>query len=386
VKRLAVGGIIATALAPFLVVALIAAALYAGSQPHGRNGTGRLVSVEGVDPEVLRIVSAVTDTTVATNPGCDADPLLILAHMTIEWPPGLKGEGRNNSRMAANGDFYPIIQAYAPVPGPDRDHGTVDGSTTAEYAVGPLQQINAFRESYPRDGNNDGTITQNNLHDATAIGVQHACTVQADTGQSLQTDNGRALEAGHYMLPSAPTSTFTAEYRSLVADAYNDLASRATWTRPPVSPGNALIVGDYAFPVDPSLITNGAQLTAPHHNYPAWDFPIPVGTTVFTVTAGRVVFAGWSDACGNGVTIDAPDGGRYTYCHGTTVTVEPGVTVTAGQAILLSGSTGHSTGPHLHLQIQIGGRFVCPQPLLLALIQGETLTPAAYSRTDCVRD
>jgi len=331
------------------------------------------------------MVSVVTEATVTANPGCDADPLIVLAHMAIEWPPGLKGEGRNGTRMAANGDFQPIIQAYAPVPGPDRDGGLYDGSATAEYAVGPLQQINAFRDSYPRDGNDDSEINQNNLADATAVGIQHACATQQQSGLSLRTPEGRAFEAGHYMLPAYPMSSATADYRQLVTDAYNDLASRATWQNPARGTGEVRYAGDHAFPVDPALITNEAQLTNPHHNYPAWDLPIPTGTTVYAAAGGRVVLAGWSDACGNGVTIDADDGGRYTYCHGVATIATTNDHVTAGTPILLSGSTGHSTGPHLHLQIQYAGRFICPQPLLVAWHANQTLNPADTQRFDCIR-
>ena len=114
----------------------------------------------------MAMVLAATNRVLDEHPGCDADPILVLAHMSIEWPPGLLGHGRGDSTMATNGDFLPIIQAYAPVPGPDTDAGTYDGSATSEYAVGPLQQINAFRVTYGFDGNDDRELNQNNLADA----------------------------------------------------------------------------------------------------------------------------------------------------------------------------------------------------------------------------
>lgn len=386
VKRVGLVAIAICAVAPFLVVAIVGLALTVGSAALFPEPGGRLLEVEGVDPAVVAMVSRTTDATLASIPGCDADPLLVLAHMSIEWPPGLQAEGRDGTRMAQNGDFYPIIQAYAPVPGADRDGGRFDGSPTAEYAAGPLQQINAFRDSYPRDGNGDELIDQNNLVDATAVEITHACASVREPGLSLQTGEGRSFEAGHYMLPSAPLSKATADYRRLVTAAYDDLAKRASWAPANLAVGGApRMAGRHAFPVDPSLVPDEARLRAPHHDYPALDLPIPADSTVFAAAGGRVVASNFTKDCGWGVTIDADDGGEYTYCHGIRTLVDAGATVAAGEPVLMSGSTGASTGPHLHLQIRYRGQFVCPQQLVMRWFRAEDADPIEAPTSGCVR-
>jgi len=374
-KRVAVIAVALCALVPFIVTVAVAAALAKAATPTLRS-SGAIASIDGVDPAVLRIVNDATATVLGQRPGCDADTILVLAHMSIEWPPGLQAQGRG-ARMADNGDFYPIVQAYAPVAGADTDGGHYDGSATAEYAVGPLQQINAFRVRYGFDGNNDGTVDQNNLADATAMAIRHACDARDTSGLSLHTPEGREFEAGHYMLPAAPTSRAAKDYGRTVAAAYGRLRSSARFAHP------ATGVGSHVLPVDPSIITDPAVLIAKHHDYPAWDFPTPTGTTAYAVTSGTVVAADSSGDCGNGVTFDGDDGARYTYCHGIEALVAVGQHLNGGDPILLTGSTGHSTGPHLHFQIQFAGHLVCPQPLLVAWNAGQDVDPSDTTAIGC---
>ncbi|MFF1506690.1 peptidoglycan DD-metalloendopeptidase family protein [Streptomyces sp. NPDC058326] len=82
------------------------------------------------------------------------------------------------------------------------------------------------------------------------------------------------------------------------------------------------------------------------------DFIASSGTTVRAVGAGTVVSAGWSGAYGNEVVIQHADGNYSQYAHLSSLSVSSGQTVTGGQQIGLSGSTGNSTGPHLHFEIR----------------------------------
>ena len=77
-----------------------------------------------------------------------------------------------------------------------------------------------------------------------------------------------------------------------------------------------------------------------------------VGTSVVAARAGRVSFSGWHDG-GYGflVTIQHEDGSRSLYAHNSRLLVREGEEVAQGQAISLMGSTGRSTGPHLHFEI-----------------------------------
>ncbi|MEU2116284.1 LysM peptidoglycan-binding domain-containing M23 family metallopeptidase [Streptomyces sp. NPDC016459] len=82
------------------------------------------------------------------------------------------------------------------------------------------------------------------------------------------------------------------------------------------------------------------------------DFIASSGTTVRAVGAGTVVSAGWSGAYGNEVVIQHADGSYSQYAHLSSLSVSSGQSVSGGQQIGLSGSTGNSTGPHLHFEIR----------------------------------
>ena len=95
------------------------------------------------------------------------------------------------------------------------------------------------------------------------------------------------------------------------------------------------------------------------------DIGVATGTTVAAAAAGRVIVAGWDDGgCGNMIVID--HGGRLStqYCHLSQIFVAVGQDVQRGQAIAASGSTGNSTGPHLHFGVRINGRPVDPMSYL----------------------
>lgn len=87
------------------------------------------------------------------------------------------------------------------------------------------------------------------------------------------------------------------------------------------------------------------------------DIAAPTGTPIHASAAGEVVSAGWnSGGYGNLVEIRHPDGSLTRYAHNSRVLVRKGDRVTQGQQIALMGSTGYSTGPHLHFELHPAGR------------------------------
>ncbi|MFC9582005.1 transglycosylase family protein [Streptomyces yangpuensis] len=87
------------------------------------------------------------------------------------------------------------------------------------------------------------------------------------------------------------------------------------------------------------------------------DFAVPTGTSVKAVTAGTVVSAAWQGAYGNAVVIQHEDGLYSLYAHLSSTSVTAGQKTTGGQEIGLSGSTGNSTGPHLHFEIRTANNY-----------------------------
>lgn len=87
----------------------------------------------------------------------------------------------------------------------------------------------------------------------------------------------------------------------------------------------------------------------------------PVGTPIVAAGPGVVENAGWnSGGFGNMVEIRHPNGSMTRYAHNSSLTVSTGQTVRQGQQIALMGSTGYSTGPHLHFEVHEGGSAVNP--------------------------
>jgi hypothetical protein len=141
--------------------------------------------------------------------------------------------------------------------------------------------------------------------------------------------------------------------------------------------------GRYRLPVARRWMPD-RKIHKPHHDYPAWDVAIPKRTVVKAVHAGRVRTVTRWGGCGRGLIIRGRDGYQYTYCHGSWVVAGKNQWVKAGQRIMLSGSTGHSTGPHLHLQIRgPRGLLLCPQPLLRRWARGKQVSPRATTSRGC---
>lgn len=94
------------------------------------------------------------------------------------------------------------------------------------------------------------------------------------------------------------------------------------------------------------------------------DIAAPVGTPIKAIKSGMVTFSGWRPIYGYSVTIDHGDEVESMYGHASKLFVKKGQRVIQGQIIAKVGSTGRSTGPHLHLGIYIGGKAVDPMRYL----------------------
>ncbi|MFJ4646952.1 transglycosylase family protein [Streptomyces bobili] len=131
----------------------------------------------------------------------------------------------------------------------------------------------------------------------------------------------------------------------------------------------------FAAPVDAGLGTpyhaTGSSWSKGYHT--GVDFPVPTGTSVKSVAPGTVVSAGWGGSFGYEVVVRHSDGRYSQYAHLSAISVRDGQSVGAGQRIGRSGSTGNSTGPHLHFEVRTGPGF------------GSDIDPLAYLRAGGVR-
>ena len=127
------------------------------------------------------------------------------------------------------------------------------------------------------------------------------------------------------------------------------------------SGGGAVASGGYAWPMcAPVTSEYGPRWGRMHRGI---DQGASTGTPIGAAKAGRVIFAGWQGGYGNLTLID--HGGAVTaYAHQSRFAVGQGAQVSRGQTIGYVGSTGNSTGPHLHLEIRVNGSAVNPRQYL----------------------
>jgi murein DD-endopeptidase MepM/ murein hydrolase activator NlpD len=115
----------------------------------------------------------------------------------------------------------------------------------------------------------------------------------------------------------------------------------------------AAVVGCYCYRTSPDV-----------EFHPGVDLAADYGSTVHASAAGTVAGAGWDGGYGNKIDIDHGNGYHTWYAHLSHMDVSVGQRVYKGQAIARVGSTGFSTGPHLHYQVMLNGSPVDPTPYL----------------------
>jgi murein DD-endopeptidase MepM/ murein hydrolase activator NlpD len=130
----------------------------------------------------------------------------------------------------------------------------------------------------------------------------------------------------------------------------------------------------YSAPVEAAMSTpyhqSGSSWSSGYHT--GVDFSASTGSTVKSVADGTVVSAGWAGAYGNQVVIQHDDGRYSQYGHLSSLSVSAGEQVSAGQQVGAVGSTGNSTGPHLHFEVRTGPGY------------GSDIDPVQYLRSNGV--
>jgi murein DD-endopeptidase MepM/ murein hydrolase activator NlpD len=130
-------------------------------------------------------------------------------------------------------------------------------------------------------------------------------------------------------------------------------------------------LNSFQLPVVGSYVTTGYQAGGSFWSsgsHSGVDFRAAAGSSVVAVGSGTVVEAGWAGAYGNNIVIRMNDGSYTQYGHLSSIGVSVGQRVTPGQQIGLSGSTGNSTGPHLHFEARTSSEY------------GSDIDPVAYLR------
>lgn len=131
----------------------------------------------------------------------------------------------------------------------------------------------------------------------------------------------------------------------------------------------ARFAGEWVAPVETYELSAGFGSGGSRwvHRHTGQDFAVPIGTPVRAVGAGRVVRVSCGGPFGIEAVVQHADGYYTQYAHLASAAVDQGEQVSAGQWIGLSGTTGNSTGPHLHFEVRVtseAGSALDPEPWL----------------------
>ncbi|MFF6788524.1 peptidoglycan DD-metalloendopeptidase family protein [Streptomyces filamentosus] len=194
--------------------------------------------------------------------------------------------------------------------------------------------------------------------------------VQAAPKAAAKTERKATAKAERKAAPKAASSgegtraSRSAERAAAPAQAPARAAAESTGSA--AQPASAGWVAPVSGGVSTPYRASGSMWSSGYHT--GADFIASTGTTVRAVGAGTVVSAGWGGAYGNQVVIRHADGNYSQYAHLSSLAVSAGQSVTGGQQIGLSGSTGNVTGPHLHFEIRTSPDY------------GADIDPLAYLR------
>jgi murein DD-endopeptidase MepM/ murein hydrolase activator NlpD len=122
--------------------------------------------------------------------------------------------------------------------------------------------------------------------------------------------------------------------------------------------------GRFIWPVNGPITAPFCERRAWEACHPGMDIGVPTGTPIRAADGGRVAIAGWVGGYGNYTCIQHTASLSTCYGHQSVLKVQVGQQVAQGDVIGLSGSTGHSTGPHLHFEVRINGAVTNPMNYL----------------------
>lgn len=180
-------------------------------------------------------------------------------------------------------------------------------------------------------------------------------------------DNNKS--ASQTSLPASTIHTIPAAYPSPTGSASTVKATAPALDSETITnPVTGTISSNYGWRKDP---IDG--LTRFHAGV---DFDIPSNTPVKSFMEGEVTFSGWEKGYGNMVEIKHPNGMVSRYGHNSELKVKEGDHVDSGAVIALSGSSGRSTGPHLHFELRKGEFSLDPDKII------EKLNPGLWAKNN----
>lgn len=160
-----------------------------------------------------------------------------------------------------------------------------------------------------------------------------------------------------------------AAYQKVIDEEERAMAALKSKLSPSLSTsssGKSYVGGEFMWPSACTIITSHYSprrknpVTGVYKRHTGVDIGAAYGTAILAANGGTVTLAGWNSGYGNCVVIDHGGGKATLYAHMSSIGVSKGQAVSKGQQIGRVGSTGNSTGPHIHFEILINGSAVDP--------------------------
>ncbi|MEL6248080.1 MAG: peptidoglycan DD-metalloendopeptidase family protein [Cyanobacteria bacterium J06648_16] len=301
------------------------------------------------------VVAVVTDPTSAGNPA--DDQRLAYLQSTAE-----RQVNSDNLLSRLRGEEAAVAES-APVPAEASATALAEEAVADPYAANLLGQIRSARQQLNRADTEVSGVGGAVADVAVAEPDEIAVNPEFDARNAQTSDE----------VVSAPDETLLAA-APLGPEAYSPVpqpsVGRVVSPDMPMLPDADEYLPDapdyfegYIWPARGTLTSGYGRRWGRMHR--GVDIAAPVGTPIVAAAPGVVERSGWnSGGYGNLVEIRHPDGSMTRYAHNSRLLVRPGQSVSQGEQIAEMGSTGYSTGPHLHFEIHVAG--------------GGTVNPIAY--------
>lgn len=176
---------------------------------------------------------------------------------------------------------------------------------------------------------------------------------------------GDILTALNQTMPVEEIDEVNVEYNGMGGEKSSNIGNLSPTN---VTLANVIYTGSIMYPLENSRITSGFGLrksptTGEFEFHNAIDIAAPMGDPIFAVANGKVVGSNFDSSLGNYIVVEHANGFRTKYGHCSELLVEEGMVVREGEVIAKIGSTGDSTGPHVHFAASKNGVYFNPEYL-----------------------
>lgn len=267
--------------------------------------------------------------------------------------------------------YYKTYEEYEQLYNSIEKETKIDGVQEVKYlTTKPIYQMELVKEKYVKTFNNQNLIEQQMKKDYTVYKItvnekdqlffkteKEANEVVKELKEEIK--QSTKIEVKKIIIEDLSKISTKEQIKNKKEKIIKDnkititVTSRGSTTR--VSSSNA----GYLWPTTSKTITSyfGARWGRNHNGI---DIGVPLNSSVYAMRAGTVILAEWNGGYGYQVKIQHSNGVITTYAHNNKLLVKKGETVKKGQVIAKSGSTGNSTGPHLHVEFIVNGDFKNP--------------------------